>query len=119
MNEIWERVLANSFSGIHKSKLICSEPNRELFKYAFSLFFLFWGTILACLDFGLGLGSADSSESRSTVRLFYCTCMYMFICLGFCHVPRRIFLPAQLLTLAALVTSLPPCCHEVGFLIYE
>ncbi len=24
MNEIWERVLANSFSGIHKSKIICS-----------------------------------------------------------------------------------------------
>ncbi len=27
MNEIWERVLANSFSGIHKSKIICSEGN--------------------------------------------------------------------------------------------
>jgi hypothetical protein len=25
INEIWERVLANSFSGIHKSKIICSE----------------------------------------------------------------------------------------------
>jgi hypothetical protein len=24
VNEIWERVLANSFSGIHKSKIICS-----------------------------------------------------------------------------------------------
>ncbi len=24
MNEFWERVLANSFSGIHKSKIICS-----------------------------------------------------------------------------------------------
>jgi len=24
MNGIWERVLANSFSGIHKSKIICS-----------------------------------------------------------------------------------------------
>jgi hypothetical protein len=24
MNDIWERVLANSFSGIHKSKIICS-----------------------------------------------------------------------------------------------
>jgi hypothetical protein len=24
INEIWERVLANSFSGIHKSKIICS-----------------------------------------------------------------------------------------------
>ncbi len=24
MNEIWERVLANSFSGLHKSKIICS-----------------------------------------------------------------------------------------------
>jgi hypothetical protein len=24
MNEIWEQVLANSFSGIHKSKIICS-----------------------------------------------------------------------------------------------
>ncbi len=24
MNEIWDRVLANSFSGIHKSKIICS-----------------------------------------------------------------------------------------------
>jgi hypothetical protein len=23
MNEIWERVLANSFLGIHKSKIIC------------------------------------------------------------------------------------------------
>ncbi len=24
INEIWERVLANSFSGIHKSKIVCS-----------------------------------------------------------------------------------------------
>jgi hypothetical protein len=24
MNEIWERVLANSFSGIHKSRIFCS-----------------------------------------------------------------------------------------------
>jgi hypothetical protein len=30
MNEIWERVLANSFSGIHKSKIICSAPVQYL-----------------------------------------------------------------------------------------
>jgi hypothetical protein len=29
MNEIWERVLANSFSGIHKSKIICSVGHRN------------------------------------------------------------------------------------------
>ncbi len=30
MNEIWERVLANSFSGIHKSKIICSVEWKEV-----------------------------------------------------------------------------------------
>jgi hypothetical protein len=42
MNEIRERVLANSFSGIHKSKIICSEANKgtwlygdRIYKYSF------------------------------------------------------------------------------------
>jgi hypothetical protein len=30
MNEIWERVLANSFSGIHKSKIICNVAGRVI-----------------------------------------------------------------------------------------
>ncbi len=38
MNEIWERVLANSFSGIHKSNIICSAAwvNGDRKKYTLS-----------------------------------------------------------------------------------
>ncbi len=31
MKEIWERVLANSFLGIHKSKIICSAEDAKVF----------------------------------------------------------------------------------------
>ena len=33
MNKIWERVLANSFSGIHKSKIICSVGRGMVYSY--------------------------------------------------------------------------------------
>jgi len=33
MNEIWERVVANSFLGIHKSKIICSVQYNTLKDY--------------------------------------------------------------------------------------
>jgi hypothetical protein len=32
MKEIWEQVLANSLSGIHKSKIICSAAKLNFFK---------------------------------------------------------------------------------------
>jgi hypothetical protein len=35
MNGIWERVLANSFSGIHKSKIICSGEKKILASTSF------------------------------------------------------------------------------------
>jgi hypothetical protein len=68
MNEIWERVLANSFSGIHKSKIICSVAQIRVHRGSDS-------SASACSSSNLigGLLPSGSNEDNksSTLRVVY------------------------------------------------
>jgi hypothetical protein len=91
MNEIWERVLANSFSGIHKSKIICSArlPSADKHKQTEpdndNLAILLWRSVFASIScigvFTLNEEIKHIRKRRSTAgyAVLYVCIMYVYI----------------------------------------